>query len=172
MLSYKQLLPAITTFIFDVDGVITDGQILLINNEIIRSINSRDAFAIQHAAKNGYKIFVITGGKSQDVKDCLLNLGVNEVFLKSSNKLEVYKALQEREGFRNEEVLYMGDDLPDLPTLQIVGVSTCPQDAASEVKAMVHYQSPYNGGRFAVRDVIEQTMKVQNKWITSGTYIW
>ncbi len=172
MLSYKQLLPAITTFIFDVDGVITDGQILLINHEVIRSINSRDAFAIQHAIKNGFKIYVITGGNSHDVKDCLLNLGVNEVFLKSSNKLDVYKTLQEREGFSNEEVLYMGDDLPDLPTLQMVGVSTCPQDAASEVKAMVHYQSPFTGGRFAVRDVIEQTMKVQNKWITPNTYIW
>jgi 3-deoxy-D-manno-octulosonate 8-phosphate phosphatase (KDO 8-P phosphatase) len=172
MLSYKQKLPKITTFIFDVDGVLTDGQVLLMNDDVIRTLNSRDGFALQHASKMGFKLYIITGGKSQDVKDRLLGLGIHEVFLSSANKLKVYLELQQREGFADEQVLYMGDDLPDIPVLKQVGVSTCPQDAAPELKAFVDYQSPYNGGRFAVRDVIEQTMKVQGKWLVPEAFEW
>lgn len=172
MISYKERLNPITTFIFDIDGVLTDGQVILTNDEIVRSVNSRDSFAIQHASRSGYKVFLITGGRSEEVKRRFLELGVTEVHLGSSNKLEVYKKIQVEHGFTNEQVLYMGDDIPDYPVMQLVGCATCPQDAAVEVKHIAHYQSPYNGGRHAVRDVIEQTMRLHDKWFTEGAFHW
>lgn len=172
MISYKEKLPQITTFIFDVDGVLTNGDVLLMGGDIVRILNSRDGYALQHAKKKGYRILIITGGSSEEVKIRLLDLGATEVRLKSKNKLTVYKELKEKYGFTDEEVLYMGDDIPDYPVLNIVGVSTCPQDAAVEIKEICHYQSPYNGGRHCVRDVIEQTLRVQDKWFDEDGFEW
>lgn len=172
MISYKEKLPQITTFIFDVDGVLTNGDVLLMGGDIVRILNSRDGYALQHAKKKGYRILIITGGSSEEVEERLLGLGVTEVRLKSKNKLTVYKELKEKYGFTDEEVLYMGDDIPDYPVLNIVGVSTCPQDAAVEIKEICHYQSPYNGGRHCVRDVIEQTLRVQDKWFDEDGFEW
>lgn len=172
MTTYKERLRTINTFIFDVDGVLTNGDVLLLNNEVLRSLNSRDAYALQHAARSGYSIFIITGGRSKDVEHRLLELGAKEVHLGASNKLTVYESIKERHGIRDEEVLYMGDDLPDYPVLSKVGVSTCPQDAAVEIKQLVHYQSPYNGGRHCVRDVIEQTMRLHGKWFVEEAFHW
>jgi 3-deoxy-D-manno-octulosonate 8-phosphate phosphatase (KDO 8-P phosphatase) len=172
MISYKEKLPNITTFIFDVDGVLTNGDVLLIGGEIVRILNSRDGYALQHANKKGYRILIITGGSSEEVKTRLLDLGATEVHLKSKNKLSVYKVLQKKYGFSDEEVLYMGDDIPDYPVLETVGVSTCPQDAAVEIKEICDYQSPYNGGRHCVRDVIEQTLRVQGKWFDEDGFEW
>lgn len=172
MISYKEKLSAITTFIFDVDGVLTNGEILLMKEEIVRVLNSRDGYALQYAAKHGYRILVITGGSSSVVEERLLELGVTEVRLKSTNKLAVYKEMQEKYGFTDEEVLYMGDDIPDYEVLQRVGVRTCPQDAAVEIKAITDYQSPYDGGKHCVRDVIEQTLRVQKKWFSQSAFDW
>lgn len=172
MTSYKEKLNPITTFIFDVDGVLTDGKVILLDNEVVRTLNSRDGYALQFAAKMGYNILIVTGGYSPAVKTRLLNMGVTEVCLQSSNKVEVYKQLQEKYGFTDEQALYMGDDIPDYHVLKMVGVSTCPQDAAVEIKAICDYQSPYNGGRHCVRDVIEQTMRVQGKWFTEEAFEW
>ena len=113
---------------------------------------------------------IITGGSSEEVKKRLLGLGATEVCLKSSNKLEVYESLKLKYNFTDEEALYMGDDIPDYPVLKKVGVSTCPQDAAVEIKEIVDYHSPYNGGQQCVRDVIEQTLRLQGKWFTEGSY--
>lgn len=172
MTSYKEKLSAITTFIFDVDGVLTNGEILLMKDDFVRSLNSRDGYALQYAAKHGYRILIITGGSSSIVEDRLMSLGITEVCLKSVNKLVVYKDLQKKYGFKDEEVLYMGDDIPDYEVLQQVGVSTCPQDAAVEIKAITDYQSPYAGGKHCVRDVIEQTLRVQNKWFLQSAFEW
>lgn len=172
MISYKEKLPQINTFIFDVDGVLTDGSVYLLEGEVVRVLNSRDGYAIQHAAKKGYNVFVITGGHSESVKDRLENLGCREVIQRAKNKMEHYNKLQEKYGFGNENVLYMGDDLPDYEVLQKVGVSTCPQDAAVEIKAICDYQSPYNGGRHCVRDVIEQTLRVQSNWFDKSSFEW
>lgn len=172
MISYKEKLNAITTFIFDVDGVLTNGEILLMKEDFVRSLNSRDGYALQYAAKHGYRILIITGGSSSIVEERLLGLGITEVRLKSVNKLVVYKELQEKYGFTDEEVLYMGDDIPDYEVLQQVGVSTCPQDAAVEIKAITDYQSPYDGGKHCVRDVIEQTLRVQKKWFLKTAFEW
>ena len=172
MESYKIKLKKISTFIFDVDGVFTNGQILLYNDDFLRSFNAKDGYAIQYASKMGYRIFIITGGDSKEVKNGLLNLGVNEVHLKSKDKLEVYTDILKRFSISNEEVLYMGDDIPDIPVLKKVGIACCPQDAVSEVKNFSDYQSPYNGGQKCVRDVIEQTLKSQGKWMSNKAFNW
>jgi 3-deoxy-D-manno-octulosonate 8-phosphate phosphatase (KDO 8-P phosphatase) len=172
MKSYKEKLRDVTTFIFDVDGVFTDGSVTLFNNEVVRTLSSRDGYAVQYAAKLGYRILVVTGGNSEAVKTRLLNLGATEVCLKSKNKITVYKRLKESYGFKDEQVLYMGDDIPDYQVMKEVHVATCPQDAAVEIKGIADYQSPINGGKGCVRDVIEQTLRVQGKWFNEDAFEW
>jgi 3-deoxy-D-manno-octulosonate 8-phosphate phosphatase (KDO 8-P phosphatase) len=172
MNNYKIKLSKITTFMFDVDGVLTNGEILLFENDIVRILNSRDGYAIQYAVKMGFKVMIITGGNSQVVKDRLESLGVHEIHLSSFNKLNVYENIKERHELTDEEILYMGDDIPDYQVMNKAGVAACPQDAAIEIKRIAHYQSPFNGGRFCVRDVIEQTLRVQNKWFTNEAFEW
>ena len=171
-MSYKKKLAGITTFIFDVDGVLTDGNVLLYRDEVVRMLNSRDGYALQYASKLGYSIYVITGGNSVAVKDRLLKLGVHEVFLQSKNKKEVYEQLVEQRNLKNAEILYMGDDIPDYEVMSVAGVAACPQDAAVEIKEIADYQSPYIGGRHCVRDVIEQTLRVQGKWFGEKSLEW
>jgi 3-deoxy-D-manno-octulosonate 8-phosphate phosphatase (KDO 8-P phosphatase) len=171
-MSYKTKLKNIDTFIFDVDGVLTDGSVYLINDEVGRVLNSRDGYAMQYASKMSYKIFIITGGNSKSVKKRLLGLGVTEVILKAKNKIDVYNSLKTKYDFKDESVLYMGDDIPDYNVMKQVGVATCPQDAAVEIKEISDYQSPYNGGRHCVRDVIEQTLRVQGKWFGDLSHQW
>ena len=172
MTSYKEGLNHITTFIFDVDGVLTDGKVTLYNDEVVRTLNSRDGYAIQYAVKMGYSVLIITGGSSNTVKDRLTSLGAKEVVLNAMNKKNEYERLRAKYSFKNEEVLYMGDDIPDYQVLKEVGVATCPQDAAPEIKSICHYQSPYNGGNHCVRDVIEQTLRVQGKWFQQDAFEW
>lgn len=172
MKSYKELLNKVTTFIFDVDGVLTNGDILLYNGEYLRSMNTRDSYAIQYAIKKGYNVYIITGGSSQEVRNTLIGLGVQEVHLRASNKLEVYADLITRNNLADEEILYMGDDIPDFEVMSKVGVAACPQDAAIEIKRISDYQSPFNGGRHCVRDVIEQTLRVQNNWFAEDAFHW
>lgn len=172
MKSYKELLNHVNTFIFDVDGVLTNGDVIIFNDDVIRTLNSRDSYAIQYAVKQGFEVYVITGGNSQDVRNRLLELGVKEVHLRSSNKIDVLQDIVQRNSLDNKNILYMGDDIPDYEVMQSVGVAACPQDAAIEIKRISHYQSPFNGGRHCVRDVIEQTLRVQNKWFTNGAFHW
>ncbi len=172
MKSYKEKLRSVNTFIFDVDGVLTNGDVYLINDEVVRALNSRDSYAIQYACKLNYKIFIITGGYSEAVKARLENLGVTQVCLGSSNKLHVYDTLKEEYNFEDEYVLYMGDDIPDYHVMRRVGIAACPQDAAPEIKSISDYQSPFNGGRHCVRDVIEQTLRVQKNWFNDEAFEW
>jgi 3-deoxy-D-manno-octulosonate 8-phosphate phosphatase (KDO 8-P phosphatase) len=172
MRSYKEKLNAIKVFMFDVDGVLTDGLVYLMNDEIVRALNAKDGYALQYASKMDYKIFIVTGGHSTEVKERLLGLGVTEVHLATHHKLSKYQELQTKYGFKSEEVLYMGDDIPDLPILNLVGVSTCPQDAVTDIKSVVDYQSPIDGGKGCVRDVIEQTLRVQGNWMSDKAFEW
>ena len=172
MKSYKKRLNDITTFIFDVDGVLTDGSISLLKNEMVRNLNSRDGYAIQYASKMGYRIFIITGGNSKQVESTLSNLGVTEIYMKSYNKLKVYNEIKSKYNIKDINVVYMGDDIPDYKVMQIVGLSACPQDAATEIKEVSHYQSPFKGGRHCVRDIIEQVLRVQKKWFTESAFEW
>ena len=172
MISYKERLNDINTLIFDIDGVFTDGMVTILNGDFVRQINSKDLYAVQYALKKGYKVFIITGAHSQDLKDTFERIGVNGVYLKSRDKRAVYEHLKAEFEFTDAQALYMGDDIPDYPLMEIVGCSTCPQDAVHEIKRVAHYQSPFNGGKGAVRDVIEQVLRVQGKWFMEDAVIW
>lgn len=172
MMTYKERLNHIAAFIFDIDGVLTNGDVTIYKDEVVRTLNSRDGYAIQLATKMGFSVFVISGGSSESVKSRLLDLGVKEVYLRAYNKIEVYESLLENYHLQDSQILYMGDDIPDYKVMQRVGCAACPQDAAVEIKDIAHYQSPFNGGRFAVRDVIEQTLRVHDKWMTEEAFQW
>ncbi|MCH1478895.1 MAG: HAD hydrolase family protein [Crocinitomicaceae bacterium] len=171
-MNYKAKLKDITTFIFDVDGVLTDGKVYLLKEEVVRALNSKDGYALQYASKNNYDIFIITGGYSEDLKKRLIDLGIKDVFLRSSKKIDVYNGIKEKYSIEDKQVLYMGDDIPDIPVLKIVGVSCCPQDAAIDVKEIVDYHSPLDGGKGCVREIIEQTLRVQGTWLNDKAYHW
>lgn len=157
----------ITAFVFDVDGVLTDGTVHVAQNgEILRKMNIRDGFAIKAALESGYNVCIISGGKNEGVRIRLQNLGVTDIYLGSPDKVETFKEHTEIYGIKPEQVLYMGDDIPDYHVMQLVGLPSCPQDAAPEIKSISKYISHVNGGKGAVRDVIEQVMKVQGKWNT------
>ena len=171
-MNYKEKLKDITTFILDVDGVLTDGKVYLLKEEVVRALNSKDGYALQYASKNNYDIFIITGGYSEDLKKRLIDLGIKDVFLRSSKKIEVYNGIKEKYSIKDKQVLYMGDDIPDIPVLKIAGVSCCPQDAAIDVKEIVDYHSPLDGGKGCVREIIEQTLRVQGTWLNDKAYHW
>lgn len=167
MKSYKEIMNDITAFVFDVDGVLTDGTVHVAQNgEILRKMNIRDGFAIKAALESGYNVCIISGGKNEGVRIRLQNLGVTDIYLGSPDKVETFKEHTEIYGIKPEQVLYMGDDIPDYHVMQLVGLPSCPQDAAPEIKSISKYISHVNGGKGAVRDVIEQVMKVQGKWNT------
>lgn len=172
MKSYKEILPNIKVFMFDVDGVFTDGNVILMGGDVVRILNSRDGYAVQYAAKLEYPIFIVTGGKSEDVKLRLENLGATKVFLGSANKLKVFNTILEEYHIKAEEVLYMGDDIPDIQVMEKAGVAACPSDASVEAKSVSQYISPYPGGKHCVRDVIEQTLRVQGKWMGEKALEW
>lgn len=171
-MNYKAKLKDITTFIFDVDGVLTDGKVYLLKEEVVRALNSKDGYALQYASKNNYDIFIITGGYSEDLKKRLIDLGIKDVFLRSSKKIDVYNGIKVKYSIEDKQVLYMGDDIPDIPVLKIAGVSCCPQDAAIDVKEIVDYHSPLDGGKGCVREIIEQTLRVQGTWLNDKAYHW
>lgn len=163
--SYKELMNAINTFIFDVDGVLTDGTVHISpTGEMLREMHIRDGFAMKAAIESGYNVCVISGGSNEGVRIRLKNLGITDIHLGSPDKVATFKEYIELYQIKAENVLYMGDDIPDFHVMQLVGLPTCPQDAAPEIKAISTYISHINGGKGAVRDVIEQVMKVQGKW--------
>ena len=170
--NYKILLNQINAFIFDIDGVLTDGNVLLDNGKYLRTLNAKDSYALQYAAKMGYKIFFISGGSSIEMKQTLENLGVTMVYLESKSKLLVFNKLKIEFNISEENVLYMGDDIPDIPLLSIVGIAACPKDASIDVTRICSYVSPKEGGKGCVRDVIEQTLRVQDKWLLDGAFEW
>ena len=172
-MSYKKRLSDITTFIFDVDGVLTDGSVILDSSgEMVRTMHTKDGYALQHAIKKGFNVIIITGGHSTMVKKRLEALGIEKVFLSTHEKLPVMEQYLKDNNILAKHVLYMGDDIPDLPCLKIAGISTCPNDAAVEIREISDYISHIDGGKGCVRDVLEQTMRVQNKWLDKDAYSW
>ncbi|MCW3084333.1 MAG: 3-deoxy-D-manno-octulosonate 8-phosphate phosphatase [Bacteroidetes bacterium] len=173
MENFKIKLNRITTFIFDVDGVLTDGSVTLMpDGEQVRTMNIKDGYALQLAVKQGYRVVIISGGKSEMVRKRLNGLGITDVYLGAHAKLDTYKEYLEIYNVNPDEVLYMGDDLPDYEVMKQIGVPTCPADAVQEIKGISIYVSHHNGGRGAVRDVIEQVMKVQGKWTHGDGFVW
>ena len=163
--SYKEILNDIDTFIFDVDGVLTDSSVHVSQSgEMLRIMNIRDGFAMKAAIESGYNVCIISGGNNEGVRIRLRNLGITDIHLASPNKVETFKEYIELYNIKPEKVLYMGDDIPDYHVMKLVGMPTCPQDAVAEIKAISKYISHKNGGKGAVREVIEQVMKVQGKW--------
>jgi 3-deoxy-D-manno-octulosonate 8-phosphate phosphatase (KDO 8-P phosphatase) len=156
----------ITTFVFDVDGVLTDGTVLVLENGLqARQMHIKDGFGLQMAVKNGFRVLIISGGNSEQVKDRLEKLGITDVHMGVADKKKLLSAYIEKNNLTPTEVLYMADDLPDLASLKMVGVSSCPADAVAEIKAIAKYISPVNGGFGCVRDVIEKVLKVNDKWV-------
>lgn len=170
--TYKELLAGIDTFLFDVDGVFTDGRVLVMPGlDPIRIFNSRDAYALQHAIKEGYRVVIVTGGRSDGMKESLMRTRVTEyhdhVYDKSAKLDELIAA-----GLDPTRTAYMGDDLPDLRVMQRVALPCCPADAVPEIKEVSRFISAKNGGYGCVRDLLEQAMRVQGKWHTEGAYTW
>ena len=169
-MSYKFKLKNIKAFVFDVDGVFTDGSIhLLPGGQMARVMNVLDGYAVVKAIKNNFPIGVITGGNDDMVKHRMHYLGIQDYYPKSHDKLKDFEDFRAKYHLQLEEILVMGDDLPDMVMMKNVGLATCPSNAVPEVKAVAEYISPIEGGKGAVRDVIEQVMKIQNKWRDDNT---
>jgi 3-deoxy-D-manno-octulosonate 8-phosphate phosphatase (KDO 8-P phosphatase) len=163
--SYKEIMNDITTFIFDIDGVLTDSSVHITpTGEMLRIMNIRDGFAMKAAIESGYHVCIISGGSNEGVRIRLQNLGITDIYLGTPDKVKSFNEYCGIYHIKPEHVLYMGDDIPDYHVMQLVGLPTCPQDASPEIKAISNYISHKNGGKAAVRDVIEQVMKVQGKW--------
>lgn len=173
MSNYKEKLSRIQLFCFDVDGVFTDNIVYLLSDgEQARTANVRDGYAVQHAIKKGIHIAIISGGRSEAVRKRFEMLGVKEIMLGSSHKMSVYEALLDRLGFSDDDVCYMGDDIPDLPVMRRVGLPCCPADASPEIKAISMYVSPFKGGTGCVRDILEQALKLRGQWLDDDAHIW
>jgi len=165
MENFKTKLTRIKTFIFDIDGVLTDGSITLMpDGEQLRAMNIKDGYAMQLAIKKGYKIAIISGSKSESVRKRLNGLGIYDVFLGIDNKIDSYNEFILTYEINPDEILYMGDDVPDYEVMKRVGVPTCPNDSAQEIIEVSLYVSDKKGGKGCVRDVIEQVMRVQGNW--------
>jgi len=163
--SYKEIMPQISTFVFDVDGVLTDGTVTIFpNGELIRKMNVKDGYAMKTAIDMGYNICIITGGTNEAIKSRLRGLGITDIYLGAHNKVEQLDEYLDIYNIKPENVLYMGDDIPDYPVMKIIGLPTCPKDAAPEIQEISMYISQKKGGNGCVRDVIEQVLKVQGKW--------
>ena len=155
----------ITTFIFDVDGVLTDGTVIVLEDGLqARRMNIKDGFALQLAIKLGYRVVIVSGSSPSPVVDRLKKLGITEIHMSMLNKRAFIATYIEMNKLRQDEVLYMGDDLPDLPAMPVVGLATCPADAAIDIREAVHYVSPFEGGRGCARDVIEKVLRLKEQW--------
>jgi 3-deoxy-D-manno-octulosonate 8-phosphate phosphatase (KDO 8-P phosphatase) len=160
-----KLFKPITTFVFDVDGVLTNGTLLVLNvGQLARQMNIRDGYALQLAIKKGYRVAIISGGTSDAVKERLEKLGVVDVFMKVEDKKEMLLEYCIAHNLSWDEILFMGDDIPDYSPMQMVGLACCPCDAANEIKQISQYISPINGGNGCVRDVIEKVLKLNGHW--------
>lgn len=162
---FLEKLKHIKAILLDVDGVLTNGNLLLTESgEQLRQFNIKDGYALQLAVKRGIKIAALSGARSKGVEHRLRGLGIQDVFLGLDSKIEVYKNYLAQHNLATEEVLFVGDDMPDLQVMTMAGLAVCPADAVEEIKAISHYISPKNGGEGCVRDIVEKVLKIQNLW--------
>ncbi|MBL4939837.1 MAG: HAD-IIIA family hydrolase [Lutibacter sp.] len=163
--SYKEIMPQIDTFIFDIDGVLTNGVVTIFpDGEMVRNMNIKDGYALKTAVNAGYNICIISGGTNENVRKRFKNLGITDVYLGAHNKIDQFNEYILKLNLNPESILYMGDDIPDFPVMKKVGLPCCPKDAAPEIQDISIYISQKKGGKGCVRDVIEQVLKVQGKW--------
>ncbi|QTN39476.1 HAD-IIIA family hydrolase [Cryomorphaceae bacterium] len=173
MKNYKEHLKNITTFIFDVDGVLTDGRVFVTTEgEQYRNMNIKDGYALQLAVKKGYHVAIISGGNNEGVRVRLKGLGLTDIYLGQRHKMDAFEDLKAIYGLEADEILYMGDDIPDFEVMSQCGLATCPADAAPEIQKISDYVSPRGGGQGCARDVLEQVMKVQGKWMNGDGFEW
>jgi 3-deoxy-D-manno-octulosonate 8-phosphate phosphatase (KDO 8-P phosphatase) len=173
MTNFKEGLKAIKAFVFDVDGVLSSPEVYLHpTGEIMRSMNTKDGYALQHAVKQGYPIAIITGGNTDSVALRFKGLGITDIYLASSYKMDDFKDFLFKYDLEPVEVLYMGDDLPDLEVMKKAGVPCCPSDAVEEIKSVAQYISPFGGGKGCVRDVVEQVLRLQGRWNDGEPFTW
>lgn len=154
----------ITTFVFDMDGVLTDGCLSVTENHWIRNMFVRDGYAIQLAVKMGFNVVIISGSESIPVTERLNKLGVKDVFMNVKDKENFLKNFSLENNLDLNKMLFMGDDIPDYDCMNLVALAACPADAISEIKSISDYISPFGGGKGCVRDVIEKVLKLNNKW--------
>lgn len=172
-MNYKAKLHEIKAFVFDYDGVISDGNIWSANDTIIvRSGNVKDGYAMQYALRKGYLIAILSGGSGDSIRSRMKMLGVEDVYLGSHRKKEIFEDFLKDKQLLPEQVLYVGDDIPDYDVMRLAGVSACPADAAEEIKAVADYISHKNGGFGCVRDVIEQVLRLQGQWFHEDAKAW
>lgn len=173
MTNLKEQLINVKAFAFDVDGVFSDSLVLLHpNGELMRTMNIKDGYAVQLAIKKKYPVAIITGGNSESVKLRFQHLGVTDIYLKSSSKLDDLTDFCLKHGLQFQNILYMGDDMPDYEVMKLVGFPACPSDAVFEIKAISSYISPKSGGQGCVRELIEQVLKLQEKWMDGDAFQW
>jgi 3-deoxy-D-manno-octulosonate 8-phosphate phosphatase (KDO 8-P phosphatase) len=164
-MSILEKFKSITTFVFDVDGVMTDGSVQVFDTgEQLRTMNTKDGYCLQLAIKKGYRILIISGGSSEGVRLRLKGLGIQDVFLKVENKQEKLRDYAREHGLEEKDMLYMGDDIPDYAVMKQVGLACAPADAAPEIRHIAAYISSFSGGHGCVRDVIEKVLKLNGHW--------
>ena len=167
-----QYFSTIKSFVFDVDGVLTNGDLIILPNNIMaRTMNVKDGYALQLAIKKGFKIAIISGGNSLDVISRFNILGIKDVFMGISDKSVALNEFIQKYQLNTSEILFMGDDMPDFEVMQQVGLPCCPADAVDEIKEISKYISPKNGGQGCVRDVIEKVLKLNNSWEHSNQIV-
>lgn len=155
----------VVCFVFDVDGVLTNGNLLIMPNGVMaRTMNIKDGYALQLAVKKGYKVWIISGGNSEDVKNRLGLLGITEVHMKVGDKKELLASLALQYQVALDTILYMGDDMPDYEAMRLVGVAACPSDAAMDIKSIAQYKALTKGGEGCAREVIEKVLKLNDHW--------
>lgn len=160
-----ELFKSVTTFVFDVDGVLTDGTLIVLPDGVMaRRMNIKDGYALQFAIKRGYRVVIISGGISAEVEQRLKKLGISDVHMGVEDKHACLTAYMEKHNLLREEVLYIGDDIPDYQVMQLAGLACCPADAVTEIKSIAEYISPFNGGEGCGRDVIEKTLRLRGDW--------
>ncbi len=167
--NYKEYLQHITTFVFDVDGVLTDGTITITTQgEMYRMMHTKDGYAMKTAVDQGYNVCIISGGSNEGVRMRLQGLGIKDIYLGTHNKTECLENYFDSHNIKAENTLFMGDDIPDYYVMQKIGLPCCPQDAVPEIKAISKYVSHKKGGKGCVRDIIQQVLKVQGKWLKTA----
>ncbi|MDR0892110.1 MAG: HAD-IIIA family hydrolase [Mediterranea sp.] len=166
-------LAKIRAIVFDVDGVLSGTTVPLHpSGEPMRTVNIKDGYAIQLAVKRGLHIGIITGGRTEAVRKRFEALGVPDIYMGSAVKIHDYRDFRDKHGLLDEEILYMGDDVPDLEVLGACGLPCCPHDAAPEVRAVARYISHCDGGFGCGRDVVEQVLKARGEWMVGDAFGW
>ena len=170
-LNFKEILKGIEAFIFDIDGVLSSSKLIVIENgELLRTTNVKDGYVLKYALRKGFKIFIISGGLNKDIQQRFKKLGIEHVKIACSNKIEEFEKIIKEHKFNVDNVLYMGDDIPDYQIMEKVGFPCCPADAASEIKEISLYISDKNGGDGCVRDIVEQVLRAKGDWMCEDSF--